>query len=151
MSEGKMKKFGAFIFAVIISTVFLFPVCRAGADKAKNKPEERAVASARNWLKIADSGKYGEAWDKASAYLKGAVSRENFTASLEGVIKPLGRVLKRSLLSATYTKTLPGAPDSEYVVIQFKTEFENKEEAVETVTPKKEKDGRWKVSGYFIK
>jgi uncharacterized protein DUF4019 len=129
----------------------LFSVADAKSDNEKIKPEDAAISSAQKWLKIVDSEKYGEAWDKAAAYMKGAVSKENFTSSLQGVRKPLGKVLKRSLLSSTYTSTLPGAPDGEYVIIQFKTEFENKKEAVETVTPRKEKDDRWKVSGYYIR
>jgi hypothetical protein len=47
--------------------------------------------------------------------------------------------------------TLPGVPDGEYVVVQFDTSFEKKKTAIETVTPMKEPDGRWRVSGYFIK
>ena len=47
--------------------------------------------------------------------------------------------------------SLPGAPDGEYVVLQFDTSFANKKEAVETVTPMLDKDGKWKVSGYYIK
>jgi len=36
-------------------------------------------------------------------------------------------------------------------VIQYETRFENKASAIETVTPMKQKDGSWKVSGYFIR
>lgn len=57
----------------------------------------------------------------------------------------------RKLKSATYTKTLPGAPDGEYVVIQYDSSFVNKKSAVETVTPMLDKDGKWRVSGYFIR
>jgi hypothetical protein len=45
----------------------------------------------------------------------------------------------------------PGAPDGEYVVIQFETSFEKKKSSIETITPIKEKDGSWRVSGYYIK
>jgi hypothetical protein len=55
------------------------------------------------------------------------------------------------LKSRTYSTTLPGAPDGEYVVIQYQTSFANKKASVETVTPMREKDGRWRVSGYFIR
>jgi hypothetical protein len=44
-----------------------------------------------------------------------------------------------------------GRSDGEYVVIQFDTQFENKAAAVETIAPMHEKDGSWRVSGYFIK
>ena len=47
--------------------------------------------------------------------------------------------------------SIPGAPDGEYVVIQFKTSFENKKSGIETVTPMLDKDGKWRVSGYYIK
>ena len=67
------------------------------------------------------------------------------------VRKPLGELVSRKLKSATFAKSLPGAPDGEYVVLQFDASFENKKEAIETVTPVREKDGKWKVSGYFIK
>jgi hypothetical protein len=60
-------------------------------------------------------------------------------------------MVARELKSKQYTKTLPGAPDGEYVVIQYKTTFENKKSAIETVIPMLEKDGRWRVSGYYIK
>ena len=71
--------------------------------------------------------------------------------SLQGVRKPLGKVLSRTLKSAQPTKAVPGAPDGHYVVMQFDTRFENKQAAVETVTFLQEKDGTWKAAGYYIK
>jgi hypothetical protein len=55
------------------------------------------------------------------------------------------------LESAQFMTQLPGAPDGEYAVIQFETSFANKKSAIETVTPMKDPDGKWRVSGYFIK
>jgi hypothetical protein len=55
----------------------------------------------------------------------------------------------RSLKSADYRRSLPGAPDGEYFVIQFATSFDRKESAVETVTAIKDK-GAWRAAGYFI-
>jgi hypothetical protein len=57
----------------------------------------------------------------------------------------------RKVVSSEYSKTLPGAPDGEYVVIQFDASFENKKAAVETLTSMKDKAGLWRVSGYFVK
>ena len=62
-----------------------------------------------------------------------------------------GKVVARQLKSATYATKLPNAPVGEYVVLQFETSFENASGMIETVTPMLEKDGKWKVSGYFIK
>ena len=60
-------------------------------------------------------------------------------------------MLKRSVKSKQYATSLPGAPDGEYVVIQYETSFEKKKSAIETVTPMLDKDGKWRVSGYYIK
>jgi hypothetical protein len=72
-------------------------------------------------------------------------------SALTGARQPLGKLVSRKLKSATYTKTAPGAPDGEYVVIQYETSFADKASAVETITPMLDKDGQWRVSGYFIK
>ena len=64
---------------------------------------------------------------------------------------PLGTLKSRHLVSATATHSLPGAPDGDYVVVRYASSFANKAAAIETVTPVKESDGHWRVSGYFIK
>ena len=84
-------------------------------------------------------------------YFRTAVKQEQWIESLQAVRKPLGKLVSRKIRSNTYKTSLPGAPDGEYVVIQFETSFENKKSAIETVTPMMEKDGKWRVSGYFIR
>lgn len=118
------------------------------ADQDK---EKAAIDASKAWLKLVDEGKYSKSWDEAAQYFKNAVPREQWKTSLESVRSPLGKVQSRNLKSKNYTKTLPGAPDGEYVVIQYETSFQNKQHAIETVTPMMDKDGKWKVSGYYIK
>ena len=118
------------------------------ADSAKI---QRAETVALSWLKLVDDGEYAASWDDAAAYFKKAVTKKQWKQSLNAVRKPLGTTLSRKVKSATYATSLPGAPDGEYVVIQFNTSFQNKRSAVETVTPMLEKDGKWRVSGYYIK
>ena len=65
--------------------------------------------------------------------------------------KPLCKLVSRKVKSKDYKTSLPGAPEGEYVVIQFKTSFENKKRSIETVTPMIDDDGKWRVSGYYIK
>ena len=76
---------------------------------------------------------------------------EQWTQQISAVRAPLGKVTSREVKKATYAKSLPGAPDGEYVVIQTKASFENKASAIETITPMLDKNGKWRVSGYFIK
>ncbi len=113
--------------------------------------EKAAVAAADAWLKLVDAGQYAESWAEAAEYLKNAVSEENLRKSMEPFRKPLGVLVSRTLKSTHYTTTAPGAPDGQYVIIQYDSSFENKKTAVETVTPMLDKDGKWRVSGYYIK
>jgi hypothetical protein len=113
--------------------------------------ETAAVEAAKAWLSLADSGRYGESWEQASAYLKNVVTKDQFVQSLRGALGPFGQLISRKVESTQYATALPGAPDGEYVVIRFRSSFQNKKEAIETVTPMMEADGRWKVSGYYIK
>ena len=123
----------------------------AGASGAAAEDIKAAIAAADKWLALADRAKHAESWDSAAAYFKAAVTREKWAASLKVARAPLGKLKARKLLSARYTTRLPGVPDGRYVVIQYRTSFEKKAEAVETVTPMKDKDGEWRVSGYYIK
>lgn len=92
-----------------------------------------------------------KAGTKRRSSLKGAVPQDKWVEMAKGVRSPLGSLKTRQVKSSQYQTSVPGAPDGEYVIVQFQTSFENKESAVETVTTMREKDGTWRVSGYYIK
>jgi hypothetical protein len=123
----------------------------AGLALGQQKPEERAQQSSEAWLALIDEGQFADSYHEAAQYFKNAVTKDQWQNSLTAVRKPLGKVLSRKLKNTTYTRTLPGAPDRDYVVIQYESSFEHKASAVETVTPMLDNDGKWRVSGYFIK
>ncbi len=131
--------------------LFTFLLSASAAAQARQKPEELAQQSSEAWLAVVDSGKYAQSWDEAAQLFQAAITNDQWQSALGGARTPQSKVLSRKLKSATYTKTLPGAPDGEYVVIQYDTGFEHKRSAVETVVPMVDKDGKWRVSGYFIK
>ena len=117
---------------------------QATAEKAAND-------SADKWLALVDAGDYAASWDEAAESFKNAVSKEQWTEKVKAARGPLGRMNSRKLKSATYKTSLPGAPDGQYVVIQYDSSFEHKKSAIETVTPTMDKYGQWRVSGYFIR
>ena len=82
---------------------------------------------------------------------RGAITRQQWEQAVAGVRVPLGAVVERTVKSKTYATSLPGAPDGEYVVIEFSTSFTHKASAIETVTPMLDKDGEWRVAGYYIR
>ena len=118
---------------------------------ADSTNELNAQKASDAWLSMVDKGEYAESWQNTSSYFKNAIDQDQWQKALNSVRRPLGKLLSRKAISHYYTKTLPGAPDSEYVVIQYESSFQNKASAIETVTPSLEKDGIWRVSGYYIK
>ncbi len=131
---------------------FAAAACLSGCDSASNpQAETAAVAAAQTWLSLVDGEHYAESWEQAAQYFRGAVPKEKWVQTMQSGRKPFGKNLSRELKSKSYRTTLPGAPDGEYVVIQFTVSFGNKKSAVETVTPMLDKDGQWRVSGYFMK
>ena len=131
--------------------IAILGICFSSFSIASEEKEAQALAAARTWLAFVDEGKYGDSWETAAAYFKRAITREKWEQMLTAVRNPLGRLVSREIVSKMYSQSLPGAPDGEYVVIQFAASFENKKSAIETVTPMLDSDGEWRVSGYFIK
>jgi len=126
-------------------------LCMATTHGVAGQVEEKAVEAAESWLALVDAGEYGKSWEESAQLFRGALGKEKWEQSMRAVRKPLGDVASRKVQSAEYAASLPGAPDGEYVVVRFGTSFTNKKVAVETVTPMKDPDGAWRVSGYYIK
>ena len=116
-----------------------------------NDAERTALAVAESWLALIDAGRYAETWKEAGTVFQAAVAEQDSVAALGNDRRALGNVVSRRLKSAKLMQELPGAPDGPYVVMDFETSFANRKSAVETVTFRLEKDGRWKAAGYFIK
>ncbi len=123
-----------------------------GCSSARNpEAEQAAIAAAEQWLELIDNENYPKSWETAAELFKGAVTQEQWLQAMQSIRSPLGSKIMRNCASVKYMTSMPGAPDGEYVVIQFETSFEKKSSAIETVTPMLDKDGAWRVSGYYIK
>ena len=113
--------------------------------------EKVAIHAAEEWLTLVDERNYKKSWEEASKLFKKSITKGMWEQSIKAVRPPLGELVNRTVKSANYATSLPGAPDGEYVIIQFSASFTNKKSALETVTPMKDPDGQWRVSGYYIK
>ena len=133
--------FSAVVFAMLCGSVLA----------AQNTKERLAGKAALAWLSLVDTGEYEKSWEQASLLFRKQVPARQWKTAITSVRTPLGKLVSRKLKSTQFTTTLPGAPDGEYVVIQYDCSYEKKKSAVETVTPMREEDGSWKVSGYYIR
>jgi hypothetical protein len=136
---------------LLLGTLLVSPLMRVRAYGAERDAVAQATTASDNWLHLVDEGKYRASYNDASALLKDRVPQARFVDEVAAARKPLGAVISRKVESAQYATSLPGAPDGQYVVIRYRTSFSNKKSATETVTPMMDKDGHWRVSGYYIK
>jgi hypothetical protein len=132
---------------VVCGTVLASPLAYGQQAEAVRD----AVAAANRWLVLADAGDGAATWDQAAAPFQAAVSKAAWSDALRRARQPLGAVTSRKMMTAEARHSLPGAPDGDYVLIRYDTRFEHKAHAVETVVPMRDRDGKWKVSGYFVK
>jgi hypothetical protein len=121
------------------------------AGRAQETDTRLARAAVDTWLAVVDGGDYVQSWESAATFFKNAVPSEKWQAAVKGARSPFGAFKSRTLKSATTATTLPGAPDGEYVVFDFDASFESKSAAAERATVIRDKDGSWRVVGYFIK
>jgi len=121
--------------------------CLLMADEAS---EKAAQSAAEPWLGLVDAAKYGDSWEQASTMFKGAVTKDQWAQQVGPVREQTGKLQSRKLKSSEYMEDPPNSPPGKYVVLQYDSTFASGA-FVETVFMMKEKDGGWKVAGYFVK
>lgn len=121
------------------------------AAAQETSPVPQAQAAVSQWLALLDKDQFAESWEQSATLLRQSVPQSKWQEAMTGIRTSLGSAVSRKLKSADFKSSLPGAPDGEYVVIQYETRYTNKAAAIETITPMKEKDGSWHVSGYYIR
>lgn len=109
-----------------------------------------AIMAAEDFLLLLDTGQYAQSWDAAASFFQSQIPKERWVQQISALRPAFGKVTNRLILDARHMTQLPGAPDGEYVVIQYESSFENKRQATETITPMLDNDGKWRVSGYYI-
>jgi hypothetical protein len=142
-----MKKHSFFIIILCLFT--LYSCSKDGTEK--DLKIQSGISAAKAWLQLMDKGEYYKTWETASSLFQNAIDKEKWVKKVKPVREPFGKIISRKIKKYQYLKALPGAPDGEYVYIQFQTSFEKKRASIETITPMLDADGIWKVSGYYVK
>jgi len=133
---------------IALAMMFAMPVAAVHAQETDHS--KAGVAAADAWLALADAGKGADTWSAAGSAFRSAVTQEQWTGMLQGARAPLGELKSRSLANARYTRNLPGAPEADYVVIQYAAAYANRPGVTETVVTAREADGSWKVVTYLV-
>ncbi|WP_454718417.1 DUF4019 domain-containing protein [Caulobacter segnis] len=152
---------GMMIMLAIVAVVALATVMQGdGGKRAAVTPvavsasvsatDKASAAPAEAWTKLLDRQRWSESWKASATSFKSKITEASWVSMVQPLRAQLGSVSSRSLKSVQITTTLPGAPDGNYMIVQFDTAFANKSDAVETVVLSRE-GAVWAVSGYFIR
>ncbi len=104
--------------------------------------------AADRWLKATDAGNYAEAWELSSNIFRFTVTREQWIKAQEKLRRPLGAVISRQLMNQRPAKDPQHLPAGDYMVLFYKTVFQNRPGAKELITMVLSTDDQWKVLTY---
>jgi len=120
------------------------------SDPVADAKKEAASKIAAEWLKLIDNADYGRAWDECSALFREKVTRQQWVDGIPKNRAEFGKFNTRKLFGAVYRKTMPGAPDGDYVTVRFLSDFEKNPAAEELVTLTYQ-GGAWRPLGYMLR
>jgi len=126
-----------------------FALLMPAAAMAANM-DSPAIDAAKAWLALVDADDYAQSWNAASQFLQSHVTEAQWESVGKAARDPLGAVVGRGVASVKFSATLAGAPDGQYALVEFDTQFAHKAAATESVVLTME-GGVWKTAGYFIK
>ena len=151
---------GLLVMSLIIAAVMLSPMLLGSSTEVDQssapvsimeaKSQAESLSAALDWASLVDARKWDESWQAAAGIFKSQVTAQQWASAVEQVRTPLGAMSGRTLKNVTKSSTLPGAPDGEYEILEFQTNFAQKSDAVETIVLARE-GAEWKVAGYFIR
>ena len=131
------------------SLPYLLAFKTAGKDYLDKK--SAALKCAKQWMALLSDKKYAESWTSAADFFQSKVKQDIWKRQISAIYSKLGTVSSRKLVSARYLESMPGAPEGKYFILHFATSFSEQPKAFETIVPMLGADGKWKVSGYYIK
>ncbi len=137
--------------ALFFAAVFFFALWAHDVARAQDPRATTVQSAARDWLALTDRGDASASWSAAGKQFQNAITMDRWAESFKAVRPPLGAIVDRTMLSTQFTNSFAGAPDGDYALLVFRTNFGNKTDGRETVTLQREADGNWRVIGYFIR
>jgi hypothetical protein len=112
--------------------------------------ESAAQRQALGFLGYLDEGRIADSYDYTGMLLRAKLDREAFTAQVQKLRAGTGALQARELIDANYNTSVEGAPQGQYVVLHYHSNFASRPDTVETMTLALA-NGYWRVDGYYIK
>lgn len=112
--------------------------------------ELAAERQALGFLGYLDEGRFADSYAYTGMLLRARADSEAYAAQIQKARAGTGALQARELIDATYNTSVEGAPEGQYVILHYHSNFANRQDTVETITLALAK-GYWRVDGYYIK
>jgi hypothetical protein len=112
--------------------------------------ELAAQRQALGFLGYLDEGRFADSYAYTGMLLRARADRESFASQIQSARTGTGALQARELIDASYSTSVEGAPEGQYVILHYHSNFANRQDTVETITLALAK-GYWRVDGYYIK
>ena len=127
--------------------VSLLVLCVGCAESVELSQEAHQAALAS--LQMIDDKAYGESWEHASSIFRGAVTKEDWLATVTKLREPQGLFQQRMQRSAVAKTNPASSPKGDYILVTYDAQF-SESIAIETLVMYLD-DGQWQMAGYFLK
>lgn len=110
--------------------LLIFTAIPAGAALLS---QTRAENQARGFLQQLDQGQSDESWQATSAHFQAINDQARWKIRQQVIRASYGPLLSRAFKNVSYRTSFSLSPDGEYVIVQFRSSYQNKAESIETV------------------
>src|ERR1700761_3458313 len=110
-------------------------IAQQGTPPADPHASEELAAQrqALGVLGYLDDGRLADAYAYTGMLLRAKADRESFTTQVQKARANAGALQARELIDAAYNTTVEGAPQGQYVILHYHSNFANRPDTVETV------------------
>ncbi len=115
------------MLGALLTVVLVAPV---GAETLSRDQLENKASS---YLDLLDQGYYEEAWQDMSALSQALNNQSQWQNRQQAIRTAYGALSSRQLRHITYRQSYTLSPDGQYVIVQFKSRYQNKADTIETV------------------
>ncbi len=138
--------------------VFLLLVARQVARAQESGPAPQEAIDAGNaFLKLIDHGQYDDSWDACASTIKNTITKSSWDTVMKINRARFGTLVSRKLESAQAAITVPGSPEGQYVILEYKGSFNLRKSEGTTTKPTTEtvvitnENGKWLGYQYSIR
>lgn len=140
-----MKLLG--VFSLVLSFLVLSGCGKKTEPVTIQPPYIMAAQSVDGFLNKMDEGKYQNA-AKDFSTANNSLTTPKITEMLSNSRTPFGVLISRDMVRMTKATRIGNSPVGTYFILEFRSNFANRQNVAESVYAMLDKDNKWRIAGY---